>query len=79
MKLALIIAVIVLGASIYGCAHAGTIERASPTLEQIAACKDDAIRFCWSEITEPGGESVRTCMFSHRRQLSQRCREAFAK
>jgi hypothetical protein len=49
----------------------------APTPQQIAACRDDALKLCASHIGDR--EAMRTCMIAHKAQVSQACREAFAK
>ncbi len=50
-----------------------------PTPAMIAACTQDALRFCADMIPPPGAshDAIRACMVRHRAQLSQECRAAF--
>lgn len=76
--LAIAVAALLLAAliGIFLLGRASAVE-GSPTPAQIAACTPDALRLCAAAIPNPA--AVKTCMLRHRAQLSQACREAFAR
>jgi hypothetical protein len=49
----------------------------APTRQQVAACREDALKYCSAHIASR--DAMRACMLAHQAQLSQACREAFAK
>jgi hypothetical protein len=48
---------------------------AEPTSAQIAACRDDALRFCTARLGSQ--DAMRACMVAHKPQLSEACKAAF--
>jgi len=73
---------LIIGAAICSRAHAAdTTTSKPPTASMIAACAPDAIRLCFNALPVDSGphSALIACMVRHRAQLSQQCREAFAK
>ena len=60
-----------------GIGHAAVVREDTPTAAQIAACTPDAQRFCLRYLADHA--ATRTCMIEHKKQLSETCKEAFAK